>query len=388
VIPNSLNSSLKALAAAQPALKTFKAAEPAIRASAAAHSSMQLATASQPTVRLPSAARPVMDAAAQARWRNQITDYAISESLAGRSQTLTLAGTWSPGPIRDFNLPSALPADQQRATERWAKQFSERHGLGKARINQMAAQFGKQFREALGVDDLVAKINRHASHFAAVDWDAYTAPVAKSVAYANALDALRVRTVELERASTIWREELEQGHTVAEPVADDIEISTPERVSPLAHRTLLMEGFEDAHEWLERCCPKALSRINGAYTAYEMGEADYAAQMSVGCRRALEVLADFLCPPSEPKEDRHGAEHKLEDHQYKNRLLRYLDQAANPKGHYKLVDGEIKLLITRMDVLADRLQKGVHDDATKHDARTIFFYPCATTTELQRAASS
>lgn len=386
--PNSLNSSMKALTAARPALRAFKAAEPAIRASAAAQSSMQLATASQPTVRVPSAVRPVMDAAAQAPWRNQVTDYAISESLARRKQTLTLASTWSPGPIRDFNLASAFPANGQRATERWTKQFSEKHRFGQARINQVAAQFGKQLREALGVDDLVAKLNRHASHFAAVDWDAYTATVEKSAAYTNALDALDKRTAELEQASTIWREELEQGHTVAEPVPDDIEIDTPARVSPLAHRTLLMEGFEDAHEWLERCCPKALSRMDGAYTAYEMGEADYAAQTSVGCRRALEVLADFLCPPSEAKKDRHGAEHELEDHQYKNRLLRYLDQAANPKGHYKLVDGEIKLLITRMDVLADRLQKGVHDDATRHEARTIFFYTWAMIIELYRAASS
>lgn len=384
--PNSLNSSLKALTAAQPALKAFKAAEPAIRASAMAQSSVQLATASQPTVRLPSAIRPVMGSEAQARWRNQVTDYAISESLASRNQTL--AGTWSPGPIRDFNLPSALPANQQRATERWAKQFSEKHRFGQARINQVATQFGKQFREALGVDDLVATLNRHAGHFAAVDWDAYPGTVEKSVAYTDALDALRKRTAGVERTSTIWQEELERGHAIAEPVADEIEIGTPERVSPLAHRTLLMEGFEDAHEWLESCCPKALSRMDGAYAAYEMGEADYAAQTSVGCRRALEVLADFLCTPSEPKEDRHGAEHELEDHQYKNRLLRYLDQAATPKGHYKLVDGEIRLLITRMDVLADRLQKGVHDDATRHEARTIFFYTWATIIELHRAASS
>jgi hypothetical protein len=348
---------------------------------------MHLATASQSTVRVPSAVRPVMDAAAQTRWRNQITDYAISESFANRNQNLMLASAGSPNLIRDFKVPSAFPADQQRVTERWARQLSEKHRLGQTRLNQVAAQFGKQFREALGVDTLVAKLNRHASQFAAVDWDAYTAALEKSVTYADAFEALRKRTAEVEQASTIWQEELERGHTVAEPVADDADISTSEWVSPPAHRTLLMEGFEEAQEWLGRCCPKALMRMDGAHNAYEMGGSDCAAQASAGCRRALEALADFLCPPSEPKEDRHGAEHELEDHQYKNRLLRYLDQAATPRGHYKLVDGEIKLLITRMDILADRLQKGVHDDATKHEARTIFFYTWATIIELHRAAS-
>lgn len=154
------------------------------------------------------------------------------------------------------------------------------------------------------------------------------------------------------------------------------------------HHLVAAEVIDDVRDWMDRVSPKALSRMDGATEAYNAEGHDYEAQTALSCRRAMDALADFLCPPSEPKSDRDGRMHELDQPSYKNRLLRYLEQAKRPDGSHEIASDEIKLLAFRMDRLNDRLQKGVHDDATARETQGVLLYTWLAIYELSRVAST
>lgn len=180
--------------------------------------------------------------------------------------------------------------------------------------------------------------------------------------------------------------------TAPEPLDEDLgaacEPSPTPPMAPVAVDPLLAQSCGIAHDWLARCSPKALARLDAARRAYEGKEPDYQAHTATSCRRAFEALADFLCPASHDKPDRHGTMRKLGQPHYKNRLLRYLDLAKVSGSTYRLLDAELELLGLRFDTLVRKFEKGVHDDASDDDAWLAYVGSWVTIIEIARIATA
>lgn len=153
------------------------------------------------------------------------------------------------------------------------------------------------------------------------------------------------------------------------------------------HHAVAAEAIDEAHDWLDRCCPAALISMEGAADAFDERGSDYEAKTALCCRRALKAVADVLYPPSESKPDRSGTSRNLGEKNYKNRLLRFLDQAKNEEGDYELANEEMDYLKAKLDHIVNRIQKAVHEEANARETRRVLLLTWAFLGELAQVAA-
>lgn len=130
----------------------------------------------------------------------------------------------------------------------------------------------------------------------------------------------------------------------------------------------------EATEWLADYCAKVVERLEGAHDAIRRGKPEAFAQGVTSCRRSLEALADHVYPPVEGilVPDRTGVERKIGKHQWKNRLILFIEDETTSKSTRRANIRELENLVDRIDLLVPKLGKGVHHEVTRGEAQRVY----------------
>jgi hypothetical protein len=87
-------------------------------------------------------------------------------------------------------------------------------------------------------------------------------------------------------------------------------------------------------------------------------------------RRVLVSIADSIYPPNpEPYTDKKGKSHAVDNDNYVNRILAYIDKNIPGEISYSMIETDIEHLAARLEALNEKSCKGVHVKVTKHEAQ-------------------
>lgn len=112
--------------------------------------------------------------------------------------------------------------------------------------------------------------------------------------------------------------------------------------------------------------PELGNKLWSAIQTYERAEVpeDYA-QVAASCRRVIEYVADAVFPPTDP--DPNGR--LLGPKNYRNRLLAFADRERISDTNLDLICASTGLLGEQLEKLGHLVNKGVHAEVTRHEAR-------------------
>lgn len=112
--------------------------------------------------------------------------------------------------------------------------------------------------------------------------------------------------------------------------------------------------------------PELGNKLWSAIRTYDRAEVaeDYA-QVAVSCRRVIEYVADSIFPPVE---DSTGGR-RLGSKNYRNRLLAFADRERASDANVDLICASTALLSEQLEKLGNLLNKGVHAEVSRHEAR-------------------
>jgi hypothetical protein len=104
---------------------------------------------------------------------------------------------------------------------------------------------------------------------------------------------------------------------------------------------------------------------NALHQFREMKMDEEASNVAIACRRIFESVADALFPPIETTSD----SRKLGTKQYKNRLLKYLEEQQVGHTEQDLLVATMGVAAVELDNLNQLTNKGVHSDFVRMQAR-------------------
>lgn len=116
--------------------------------------------------------------------------------------------------------------------------------------------------------------------------------------------------------------------------------------------------------------PELGNKLWSAIRTYDRAEVpeDYA-QVAASCRRVIEYVADAIFPPTDPTPDGRplGSTH------YRNRLLAFADKERISNTSLDMICASTALLGEQLEKLGSLVNKGVHAEVTRHEARRCLF---------------
>jgi hypothetical protein len=93
------------------------------------------------------------------------------------------------------------------------------------------------------------------------------------------------------------------------------------------------------------------------------------AQALLSCRRILLSISDSIFPAqADPYIDRKGNEHNVNEDNYKNRIVAFIDKNITSNSNLLLIDSNIEHLAKRLDAINEESNKGLHKSITKEEA--------------------
>jgi hypothetical protein len=175
-----------------------------------------------------------------------------------------------------------------------------------------------------------------------------------------------------------------------------LRLSRAEPGDDLPSGSLRLSGAGSAFEALRNevdtflceVAPQAQAQLTAALERFAAGDEEALSHSLTSCRRLLQTVADAVFTArTENFVDTRGKSRKVGTEEYKNRLLAFLDQGLSGKS-YALFDGEMELVVKRLDALYDKVCKGVHSDVGAEEVRLVLSEMYVMLTEVARLARS
>lgn len=108
-------------------------------------------------------------------------------------------------------------------------------------------------------------------------------------------------------------------------------------------------------------------KLNSAVDAYlRANTSEDMAHAALSCRRTIEYVANVIFPP-QPEEK--NAPHKLGKKEFKNRLLKFVEDEKKSNTSIELITASMGMLNEQLEKLLDLQNKGLHDEITHQEAR-------------------
>jgi hypothetical protein len=119
---------------------------------------------------------------------------------------------------------------------------------------------------------------------------------------------------------------------------------------------------------LHKIAPAILEEFRATYRRAEEGDVSARSHALHSCRKIIESLADLVCEPSAtPYVGKNGKSHSIEQNNYVNRILKYLEENLESKTFSDSLLATMDDVSKRILNLVELAHKGVHDQVSMNE---------------------